>query len=297
MGAIVVDGLRKSYGDVEVLRGLSFEVQAGEVVALLGPNGAGKTTTVEILEGFRSATAGMVRVLGHDPARRERELRQRIGVVLQSVGVDGDLTVREAVSLFAGYYPNPISAEAVLAEVGLLASKSTRVGRLSGGQRRRLDLAVAVVGRPEVLFLDEPTTGFDPAARRAAWEVVRSRRDDGVSVVLTTHDMVEAHALADRVVLLVDGRLVAEGAPDTLGGDETEIRFTLPDGIDVGDVAHLAHDVRVMPGRHVSLQVVEPDCVLRDLLSVTGGRLPNLVVRPATLEDVYLRLTTAEADA
>jgi ABC-2 type transport system ATP-binding protein len=218
-------------------------------------------------------------------------------VVLQSVGVDGDLTASEAVSLFAGYYPRPRPVSEVIARVGLDECAAQRVATLSAGQRRRLDLAVGIVGRPDVLFLDEPTTGFDPAARRAAWDVVRELRVEGTTVLMTTHYMEEAHALADRVAVLVDGRFVAVGAPDDLGGGGTEIGFLLPDDVEFDVLPLSLRSAMVVSGRRVSLTVNEPDSVLDELLEVTGGRLPGLFVRRPTLEDVYLRLTTEAAVA
>ena len=214
---IDVRGLRKSYGDVEAVRGIDLHVDRGEVFALLGPNGAGKTTTVEILEGYRERTAGEVSVLGHDPGD-EPELKARIGIVLQSTGVDPYLTVRETVDLYAGYYPSPQAVDEVIDLVGLAEKADTRVNKLSGGQQRRLDVAVALAGDPELLFLDEPTTGFDPNARRNAWEIVKNLTSLGKTIFLTTHFMDEAQYLADRVAVIRTGEIVAEGPPDTLAG-------------------------------------------------------------------------------
>jgi len=209
--AIRVRGLRRSYGDLQAVRGIDLDVERGQVFALLGPNGAGKTTTVEILEGYRARSAGEVSVLGHDPARRERSLRERIGIVLQSTGVDPYLTVRETVELYAGFYPRPRDVREVLDIVGLSEKLDARVLRLSGGQQRRLDVAIALAGDPQLLFLDEPTTGFDPGARRQAWEVVRNLASLGKTVLLTTHYMDEAQNLADRVAVMARGEIVAEG--------------------------------------------------------------------------------------
>src|SRR3954465_15311587 len=215
--AIEVSGLRKSYGELEAVRGVSFSVGRGEVFGLLGPNGAGKTTTVEILEGYRERSAGDVTVLGFDPASRDRELRSRVGIVLQSSGFYPRATVREAVEHFGAAYPHPRDSHETIALVGLDGKEDTRAGQLSGGQQRRLDLALALVGDPELIFLDEPTTGFDPAARRAAWEVIRSLRELGKTILLTTHYLDEAQALSDRVAIVKDGLIVAEGEPSRLG--------------------------------------------------------------------------------
>src|SRR3954453_15192957 len=225
--AIDVRGLRKRYGDFEAVRGLSFAVRRGEVFGLLGPNGAGKTTTVEILEGYRERSEGDVTVLGHDPAARERALRERMGIVLQSSGFYPRATVREAVEHFGAAYPHPRDARETIALVGLEGKEDTRAGQLSGGQQRRLDLALALVGDPELIFLDEPTTGFDPAARRAAWEVIRSLRGLGKTILLTTHYLDEAEQLADRVAVLREGTIAAIGRPAELSGSTpaTEIRY------------------------------------------------------------------------
>jgi len=222
MAAISVHDLRKSYGAIEALRGVSFEVAEGEVFGLLGPNGAGKTTTVEILEGYRTRDAGDVRVLGFDPARADPSFRERIGVVLQQSQLWQILTVRETHRMFAGYYEQPRDVDEVIRLVGLEEKRDARVKTLSGGQKRRLDLGVALVGNPDLVFLDEPTTGFDPAARRAAWEMIRSLRSLGKTILLTTHYLDEAEQLADRVAVLRDGKIVREGTPAELtGGNET----------------------------------------------------------------------------
>ena len=215
--AIEVHGLRKSYGDFEAVRGIAFEVARGEVFGLLGPNGAGKTTTVEILEGYRPRTAGEVSVLGFDPGERSRALRARVGIVLQSTGLYRHIRVREAIAHFAGMYPHPRSVDEVISLTGLEGKEDALARTLSGGQLRRLDLALALVGDPELIFLDEPTTGFDPAARRQAWQTIRSLKDLGKTVLLTTHYLDEAQALADRVAIVKDGRIVVEGAPQELG--------------------------------------------------------------------------------
>jgi ABC-2 type transport system ATP-binding protein len=295
---IEVEGLHKAYGDVEAVRGIDLHVDAGEVFALLGPNGAGKTTTVEILEGYRSRTAGEVAVLGHDPAKGERSLRDRVGIVLQSTGVDPFLTVRESISMYAGYYPHPRPVDEVLEVVGLTEKRDERVKRLSGGQQRRLDVAIALAGDPELLFLDEPTTGFDPGARRAAWEIVRNLTALGKTVFLTTHYMDEAEHLANRVAVIRRGEIVAEGAPRTLG-DRTLGRSTisvqlggdgeLPPALAAGDRGK--DDV-------VRLVTTEPVRVLHDLTGWAlerGVTLEALRVSQPTLEDVYLELTGGEA--
>src|SRR3954449_4622217 len=225
--AIEVDGLRKSYGQLEAVRGVSFAVRRGEVFGLLGPNGAGKTTTVEILEGYRERSAGDVSVLGCDPASRERALRERVGIVLQSCGFYPRATVREAVEHFAAAYPRPRDASETISLVGLSGKEDARAGSLSGGQQRRLDLALALVGDPELIFLDEPTTGFDPAARRTAWDVIRALRSLGKTILLTTHYLDEAQSLADRVAVLRAGTIAAIGRPQDLTGaaPATEIRY------------------------------------------------------------------------
>src|SRR5919197_526571 len=231
MTAIEVKDLRKSYGSVDAVRGVSFEVAEGEVFSLLGPNGAGKTTTVEILEGYRSRDAGRVSVLGRDPARGERALKERIGIVLQETGVEEFLTVRETIDMYRGYYPHPRSTDEIIELVELKPKQNTRITKLSGGQKRRLDVAIALAGDPDLLFLDEPTTGFDPAARRNAWTVVENLQSLGKTIFLTTHYMDEAQVLAKEVAVIAAGRIVAEGPPSTLAGRETaatRIRFRAP---------------------------------------------------------------------
>jgi ABC-2 type transport system ATP-binding protein len=275
--AVRVHGLRKSYGNVVALEGIDFEIDEGEVFALLGPNGAGKTTTVEILEGYRERDAGDVEVLGDDPARAGGDFRERIGVVLQSADPAYPiLKVREVVSQFAGYFNAPRAADEVIRLVGLEEKRETHVRNLSGGQRRRLDLAIALVGDPELIFLDEPTTGFDPAARRNAWELIRELRSLGKTILLTTHYLEEAEQLADRVAVVNAGRIVALGAPDELiGREKTEI-------------------VYVENGREVRLETDAPTRLLHELTTKAlddGRELERLEVRRRSLEDVYLSLT------
>ena len=240
-GAVVVEGLAKSYGSVPALRGIDFTVGPGEIFALLGPNGAGKTTTLEILEGFRARDSGRAEVLGLDPGSRAtgRELRERIGLVLQDIAVEPYLTVRETIARNAGYYPAPRGVDEVIDLVGLAGQERTKVRNLSGGRKRRLDLGLGLIGDPELLFLDEPTTGFDPAARRDAWQLVRSLRDSGTTILLTTHYMEEAQALADQVAVLSDGQVVAQGTLADIGGRaaaQTQIRFALPGGCLAADL-------------------------------------------------------------
>ena len=296
--AISVRGLWKSYGEIEAVRGIALRVEPGEVFALLGPNGAGKTTTVEILEGYRQRSAGEVSVLGHDPARHERELRERIGIVLQSTGIDPYLTARETVLLYSGYYPRPRDVDEVLQIVGLTEKRDARVIKLSGGQQRRLDVAIALAGDPELLFLDEPTTGFDPGARRQAWEVVRNLAALGKTVFLTTHYMDEAQSLADRVAVIARGEIVAEGPPSTLGDRhlaDSAIRFRMPEG-DHELPAGLADGAIHTPDGYEFL-VPDPTRVLNLLTAwalEAGIVLEGLEVAQPTLEDVYLELTGGE---
>jgi len=280
--AISVRGLRKSYGPLEAVRGVDFDIEEGEVFGLLGPNGAGKTTTVEILEGYRSRDAGEVMVLGHDPERPGRDFRQRIGVVLQQAQLWPNLTVRETHAAFAGYYARPRDVDEVVELVGLTEKSGERVKTLSGGQKRRLDLGVALVGDPDLVFLDEPTTGFDPAARRAAWEMIRSLRSLGKTVLLTTHYLDEAEQLADRVAVLREGKIIRVGTPRelTTGGSEVEIRYRLD-------------------GEEVLLRTSEPTRDLHRLTSeavARGEELERLEVRRPTLEDVYLALIEEQSE-
>jgi ABC-2 type transport system ATP-binding protein len=280
--AIEVRDLRKDYGPVEAVRGVSFDVERGEVFGLLGPNGAGKTTTVEILEGYRDRSGGDVRVLGHDPAERDRQLQQRVGIVLQSCGIYPRVTVREAIEHFSKAYDRPRDPDETIQLVGLGEKADARTKELSGGQRRRLDLALALVGDPELVFLDEPTTGFDPAARRTAWGVVRALKELGKTVLLTTHYLDEAQELSDRVAIVKEGRIVAEGPPDQLGPGASRYR-----------VSYLSD------GRRVEHQTDDPTELLhrltRDAIA-RGERLDGLEVTRPTLEEVYLELT-AEADS
>jgi ABC-2 type transport system ATP-binding protein len=279
--AIEVDELRKDYGDFRAVREISFSVRRGEIYGLLGPNGAGKTTTVEILEGYRERTAGRVAVLGMDPGPRPLALRERIGIVLQSSGLYRHLTVHEAVSHWAGLYRSPRDVEETIALSGLEAAAEQRTITLSGGQQRRLDLALALIGDPELVFLDEPTTGFDPAARRQAWETVRSLKDLGKTVLLTTHYLDEAQALADRVAIIKDGTILAEGAPRELGAAQPSYRVAWRDG------AGVAHE----------RETEDPTALLHELTGAAlarGERLDELSVARPSLEDVYLQLT-AEA--
>ena len=281
--AISVAGLRKRYGEREAVAGIDFTVARGEVFGLLGPNGAGKTTTVEILEGHRARTAGEVRVLGMDPGDRPRELRARVGIVLQSPGTYRNLSVGEAVAHFATFYPRPRDVEETIALAGLTEKADARTRTLSGGQVRRLDLALALIGDPELVFLDEPTTGFDPVARRNAWDTIRSLRDLGKTVVLTTHYLDEAQALADRVAIIKDGRIVADGPPAELGVDAAtryRIRWRGADG---------SVEERVTAEPTELLAGLTADALAR------GERLEELSVTRPSLEEVYLELT-AEAD-
>ncbi len=299
--AIEIAGLRKSYGDVEAVRGIDLTVRLGEVFALLGPNGAGKTTTVEILEGFRERDAGEVSVLGFDPSRRDRDLRSRIGIVLQSTGIDPYLTVAETIELFGGYYPRPRSVDEIVEVVGLKEKRDTRVLRLSGGQQRRLDVAIALAGDPDLLFLDEPTTGFDPAARRGAWQMVKNLEALGKTIFLTTHYMDEAQVLAREVAVIADGRIVAQGSPATLGGRDTaatRVTFRLPDGGPTPPDS-VAAGAEVSDGL-VRLRTEDPTRTLHELTGWAldrGIRLEGLDVTRPSLEDVYLDLTGREAEA
>jgi ABC-2 type transport system ATP-binding protein len=298
--AISVHGLTKHYGAVEAVRGIDLDVRRGEILAVLGPNGAGKTTTVEILEGFRVPTAGRVRVLGVDPARAPRGWRARVGVVLQESQPESAATVRECLELYAGYYPRPRGVSETLELVGLADKATARTERLSGGERRRLDVALALIGNPELLFLDEPTTGFDPAARRAAWDVIEGLRDLGTTIVLTTHAMDEAERLADRIAVIAHGSIVAEGTPRTLGDRNraaATIAFRLPEGVGVAALpTPLRLEARVEDGA-VAVATTSPTRQLHALSAWAlerGIELAELEVRQPSLEDVYLDLVQPE---
>ena len=292
--AIEVRGLRKSYGTIEAVRGIDLQVSKGEVFALLGPNGAGKTTTVEILEGHRDRTSGDVRVLGYDPARNERGLKERIGIVLQSTSVEPFLSVEESIDLFRGYYPHPLPLEEILDATGLREQRRARVKRLSGGQQRRLDVAIGLAGDPELLFLDEPTTGFDPSARRGAWDMVKNLQALGKTVVLTTHYMDEAEFLADRVAIMAHGEIVAEGAPSDLAKETgaTTIRFRVGSGSEGPP-----EDLRTGPPDGDGLYTIATDSPTRSLHQLTGWavergiELEELSVSRPSLEDVFLKLS------
>ncbi len=295
--AIEVRALRKSYGATEAVRGIDLTVSHGEIFALLGPNGAGKTTTVEILEGHRDRDGGTVSVLGHDPSRHERAFHQRIGIVLQETGVEPYLSVEETVALFRGYYPHPRPLDEVLEVVGLSEQRATRVRRLSGGQQRRLDVAIGLCGDPDLLFLDEPTTGFDPSARRGAWEMIENLRALGKTVLLTTHYMDEAQQLAGRVAILARGEIVAEGTPaELISRDETTtISFRLPP--DGESLLTGLPDARSSGGL-ATVRTTTPTEVLYELTSRAHERdieLADLTVSRPSLEDVYLALTSADA--
>src|SRR4051812_29740489 len=276
--AIEVRGLRKSYGDVEAVCGIDFRVERGEVYGLLGPNGAGKTTTVEILEGYRERGAGEVSVLGFDPGRRARELRERVGIVLQQTGIYSHIRVREALAHFAGMYPHPRDVDEVVALIGLEGKEAVKARELSGGQLRRLDFGLALVGDPELIFLDEPTTGFDPAARRNAWATIRSLRDLGKTILLTTHYLDEAQSLADRVAIIKDGAILAQGPPGELGEGAARHRVTWRDS----------------EGEYHERITDDPTALLHELTGealARGERLEDLAVSRPSLEDVYLELT------
>ncbi len=298
---VVVEGLCKDYGGTRAVDDLSFTIERGEVFALLGPNGAGKTTTVEILEGHRSRSGGEVTVLGFDPATGGRAYRDRIGIVLQEAGFDEEFTVRELVTLYAGMYSDRRDVDELIARVGLTEKASSRTKTLSGGQRRRLDLALGLVGCPELLFLDEPTTGFDPSARRLAWDLIASLRDLGTTVVLTTHYMEEAERLADRVAVIQSGRLVALDSPTNLvrtEGAAAVITFVLPDGVGPEDLPTIGVGAARRNGQQVDIGSADPT---RDLNALTqwalgrGIELEGLTMTRPTLEDVYLDLTQGES--
>ncbi len=297
--AIDVRNLRKSYGSIEAVRGVDLQVATGEVFALLGPNGAGKTTIVEILEGHRSKSSGDVSVLGHDPGSNDQAYKQRVGVVLQSTSVDQYLSVEETINQFRGYYPQPLPLEELLNLVGLREQRRQRVNKLSGGQQRRLDVAIGLAGDPELLFLDEPTTGFDPAARRGAWEMVRGLKSLGKTVLLTTHYMEEAEYLADRVAIMVQGRIVALGAPGELSleGRATTVRFRLPEGSPA-----LTDGLQAvgLGGGAYSLETDSPTGTLHALTSWAvehGVELEELSVTHPTLEDLFIELVGEDGES
>jgi ABC-2 type transport system ATP-binding protein len=296
--AVHVRGLRKSYGDLRAVDGIDIEIKRGEIFALLGPNGAGKTTTVEILEGYRARDGGDVTVLGYDPGRQRQALKSRIGIVLQATGVDLYLTVAETIKMYSSYYPHPRPVDEVIALVGLEEKRNTRVVKLSGGQQRRLDVAIALAGDPELLFLDEPTTGFDPSARHEAWDVIKNLASLGKTVLLTTHYMDEAQYLADRVAVIAAGHIVAEGSPATLAGRDhakARIRYRLPDGAAAAAVTPPDGPA----GTAVQDGYIEivPEDLVGALHGLTGWAIEHgialdglQIIRPS-LEDVYLQLT------
>ena len=294
--AIEVHGLEKSYGDVHAVRGVDLQVMQGEVFALLGPNGAGKTTTVEILEGYRQRTAGDVEILGFDPARGGAPFKRRIGIVLQSTGVEPYLTVAETVELYRGFYPHPRPLDEVIEVVGLQEKRDVQVRKLSGGQQRRLDVAVGLAGDPDLLFLDEPTTGFDPAARRNAWSMIKNLADLGKTIFLTTHYMDEAQNLADRVAIIVAGKIVALGAPSELSGRDAESKISVVLPPDTPALPQSIADLARIDGRGVEITTSEPEKLLHDLTGwaiAHNIRLTSLQVGGATLEDIYLQLTAS----
>ncbi|MFF3666921.1 ABC transporter ATP-binding protein [Microtetraspora malaysiensis] len=274
--AIEVRGLTKRYGDVQAVKGIDLDIRRGEVFAFLGPNGAGKSTTVEILEGYRKRDAGEISVLGVDPGRPTREWRSRIGIVLQTANDAAELSVLETVRHFAGYYPNPRDPDEVIAAVGLSDKANKRVRQLSGGQRRRVDVALGILGNPELIFLDEPTTGFDPEARRQFWELIEGLAQTGSTIVLTTHYLDEAEALADRVAVIAGGRIVAEGEPATLGGRDTA--------------------KAVVTWAEGSVETSTPTKTIVELSRRYDGEVPGLAVHRPTLEDIYLKLIEAPRD-
>jgi ABC-2 type transport system ATP-binding protein len=298
---VSVRGLRKSYGPVDAVAGIDLEVRRGEIFAFLGPNGAGKTTTVEILEGFRTRTSGEVSVLGVDPARGDSAWRNRVGAVLQESNAEPGLTVREILELYSGYYLEPRDIDETISLVGLDEKADTLAPQLSGGQRRRLDVALGLIGDPELIFLDEPTTGFDPSARRTAWHVIEGLRALGKTVFLTTHYMDEAEELSDRIAVIAGGRIVAEGTPGTLGGRNrmaATIRFTLPAGTGADDLPPELRALMAGAAERVTLTTETPLVHVRALADWAIGRgidLPDLDVSRPTLEDVYLELTEEPA--
>jgi ABC-2 type transport system ATP-binding protein len=297
--AVEVRNVRKSYGEMEAVRGVTFEVARGEVFCLLGPNGAGKTTTVEILEGHRTRSGGEARVFGHDPADGARELRDRLGIVLQQCGVQSDLTVAELVEMYGRYYPRRRPVDEVIELVELTEKRHARAKKLSGGQRRRLDLALALVGDPDLIFLAEPTTGFDPAARRQAWSTIRSLCELGKTIFLTTHYMDEAQYLAHRVAVMRGGEIIALGRPDEIGGRDlrpAEIRFVLPPRASLGDLPDVPSLERTLEGDRALVVTTDPVAATYQITGWAlerGIELERFSVTQPTLEDIYLELTGA----
>jgi ABC-2 type transport system ATP-binding protein len=295
--AIEVRDLKKSYGDVDAVRGVSFEVARGEVFCLLGPNGAGKTSIVEILEGYRTRTGGEARVFGMDPARSERALRERVGIVLQHSGVQRDLTVSELLEMYGRYYSRRRPVDEVIEVVELTDKRDERATKLSGGQRRRLDLALALIGDPDLIFLDEPTTGFDPAARRQAWSTIRSLCELGKTIFLTTHYMDEAQHLSNRVAIVNAGEIIATGRPEELGGRDlrpAEIRFVLPHDWSLGDIPDVPSQERSIDGDRVLVRTREPVDATQSITAWAldhGIELGHFSVSQPSLEDIYLELT------
>jgi ABC-2 type transport system ATP-binding protein len=296
VSVVSVRGLTKTYGATDAVSGIDFSIEAGEVFALLGPNGAGKTTTVEILEGYRDRTGGEIEVLGYDPAANARKFKERIGIVLQESSVERELSVREAIDTYGRVYPKRLVTDDLIDIVGLGEKADARVKTLSGGQKRRLEVALGIVGDPDLIFLDEPTTGFDPSARRQAWEMIGNLADLGKTILLTTHYMDEAQNLADRVAVIDRGLIVAEGTPDTLGGRadaRTEIRFSVASA----DAAALPMTPTVVDGSLVEYQTDEPTAVLHRLTGWAignGATLEGLTVTRPSLEDIYLELTDGD---
>jgi ABC-2 type transport system ATP-binding protein len=306
--AITVAGLRKLYGSFEAVRGIDFSVSAGEAVAFLGPNGAGKTTTVEILEGYREPSAGSVSVLGLSPTRDGKEVRRRIGIVLQEAGFPQELTVAELVQTWRGLYARPLPADQVIHSVGLEARRNVRAKNLSGGESRRLDLALGIVGQPEVLFLDEPTTGFDPAARRTAWDLISGLVREGTTLFLTTHYLDEAQRLAGRILIIANGKIVAEGSPEEIGGREAvpgTVRFGVPPGVDPATIRHLEGlpgdaSVSTDNGGLVTItshELVAASHAVTSWAISHGLDLPGFRVERPTLEDIYLSIIGSNANA
>jgi len=295
--AIQVRDLHKAYGDYEAVRGIDLDIGVGEIFGFLGPNGAGKSTTIEILEGYRRRTLGEAWVLGVDPGKPTRQWRERIGLVLQDSQLDPTLTVRETVTMFSDFYPRPRPVDETIDLVGLKEKRDARVGTLSGGQRRRADVAVAIVGDPELIFLDEPTTGFDPTARREAWNMIEGLKSLGKTIFLTTHYMDEAQHLADRVAILAAGKIVARGRPEELGGateQATVIRFRVPDGVTLEQLRSAAQVPVEIAGSEASIRCEDPQAALYRLLAWAAGeghKLEALEVQRPSLEDVFLQLT------